>query len=36
MTSKPLETKTANVIAFGFSLVILIYAAPGPLTDLVR
>ncbi|MCR9139969.1 MAG: TRAP transporter fused permease subunit [Alphaproteobacteria bacterium] len=32
----PIEVKTANLIAFTFVFVILIYAASGPLTEFVR
>jgi TRAP transporter 4TM/12TM fusion protein len=36
MTTQSLEKKTANVIAFGFTFVILAYAASGPMNELIR
>jgi len=35
-TPNPIEVKTANLIAFAFVFIILIYAASGPLTEFVR
>lgn len=32
----PIEVKTSNLIAFAFVLIILVYAASGPLTEFVR
>ncbi len=36
MTPPSLERRIGDALAFGFALVILIYAASGPITDLVR
>ena len=36
MTSRSVELKIADALAFTFALVILIYAASGPVTELIR
>ncbi|MEL6128126.1 MAG: hypothetical protein AAFR57_17335, partial [Pseudomonadota bacterium] len=36
MTDRPATDRAADALAFAFTLVILIYAASGPLSDLVR
>ncbi|MGI3183857.1 TRAP transporter permease [Nioella aestuarii] len=36
MTEKALERRVANFVAFAFTMVIIIYAASGPVSELVR
>ncbi|MEM7268921.1 MAG: hypothetical protein AAF401_06680, partial [Pseudomonadota bacterium] len=36
MTQTPFDKRIADALAFAFALVILFYAASGPLSDLVR